>query len=413
MNKFKKIILNNGIPLYLCVDPTMKRVFVSYNIKYGSSGKWFNFNNNGKDYSVITGHAHYLEHLLGEHSKYGDMYRNFDKRYQRANAFTSMNATSYHFNGKDNIEKSLEELIIAIDTPVFDQKDVDATRHAIEEESASHVDDFGLELHGLMERNLYGGFELFDKTLSPIGDRKTTKQITTEGLYDCYNAFYTDDKKYIVIGGNVDEKRIVDLLNNIYAKLTPHKTNLVLPNLDFDSIRSKNEIIKGDVDTPKIGLGMKFKKADNVSLRELYYILYLIRNNLFSSNELRELERKGIYDVLELGYMTIVGDYIDYSFGFVSKHKDAIIKNVLELLSKKQLTEKEYELARKGLIADELRNMENKYKHLNSFPSGIELSEDYSDCEFYQSIDYNRFMEIASTLDFNNYTIGEVKRLKK
>ena len=103
MNRFKKIILDNGIPLYLCVDPTMKKVFVSYNLKYGSSGKWFVFNNNGNDYHVITGYAHYLEHLLGEHSKFGDMYRNFDKRFQSANAYTGMNETSYHFNGKDNI----------------------------------------------------------------------------------------------------------------------------------------------------------------------------------------------------------------------------------------------------------------------------------------------------------------------
>ena len=61
MNKFKKIILNNGIPLYLCVDPSMKRTYVSYNVNYGSSGEWFNFNNEGKDYSVISGYAHYIE----------------------------------------------------------------------------------------------------------------------------------------------------------------------------------------------------------------------------------------------------------------------------------------------------------------------------------------------------------------
>ena len=57
--------------------------------------------------------------------------------------------------------------------------------------------------------------------------------------------------------------------------------------------------------------------------------------------------------------------------------------------------------------------MENKYSHLKNFPHNISLTEDYSDCEFYQSIDYNRFMEIASSLDFNNYTVGEIKRLKK
>ena len=413
MNMFKKIILDNGIPLYLCVDPTMKKVFVSYNLKYGSSGKWFVFNNNGNDYHVITGYAHYLEHLLGEHSKFGDMYRNFDKRFQSANAYTGMNETSYHFNGKDNIEKSLEELIVAIDTPVFDKKDVDATRHAIEEEAASHVDDTSYNLYGLLERNLYNGFELFDKTLSPIGNRETTKQITIDGLYDCYNAFYSNDKKYIIIGGNVDEKRIVDFLNNIYSKITPHNSCLILPELDFDSIRSKSEIINGALDIPKVGLGMKFKKNNSISLRELYYVLYLIRNNLLESNELRDLEKKGVYDVVDFSYITLVNDYIDYSFGFVSKEKDTLISGILDLLSKRNISEKDYELAKKGLIATELRSMENKYNHLKNFPHSISLTEDYSECDFYQSIDYNRFMEIVSSLDFSNYTVGEVKKLKR
>ena len=413
MNKFKKIILDNGIPLYLCVDPTMKRVFVSYNVKYGSSGKWFNFNNNGQDYSVITGHAHYLEHLLGEHSKFGDMYRNFDKRYQRANAYTGMIETSYHFNGKDDVEKSLEELIIAIDTPVFNQHDVDATRHAIEEESASNVDDTSNLLYGLLERNLYGGFELYDKTLSSIGNRETTKQITIDGLYDCYNAFYSDNNKYIIIGGNVDEKRIVDLLNSIYSKITPHTSNLILPNLDFDIIRSKNEVIDGDLDVPKVGLGMKFKKSSLASLRELYYVLYLIRNSLLECNELRDLEKKGVYDVVDFSYIPLNGDYIDYNFGFVSKDKDALIGSLLDLLSKRIITKKEYELAKKGLIAAELRSMEKKYNHLKNIPMGISMTEDYSECDFYQSIDYNRFMDIFSSLDFSNYTVGEVKKLKK
>ena len=413
MNKFKKIILNNGIKLYLCVDPTMKRVFVSYNLNYGSSGKWFNFNNNGKDYSVITGYAHYLEHLLGEHSKYGNMYRNFDERFQRANAYTGANETSYHFSGKDDIEKSLEELITAIDTPVFEQKDVDATRHAIEEEAASHVDNTSQKLYGLLGRNLYNGFELFDKTLSPIGDRETTKQITIDGLYDCYNAFYTDDKKYIIIAGNVDEKRIVDLLNNIYTKIKPHTSNLKLPKLDYESIRNKSEVIYGDLDIPKVGLGMKFKKPDSVSYRELDYALYLIESSLFDSNELRELKNKEVYEFNEFAYLSTVDDYIDYSFGFVSKDKDTLISSLLELLSKREITKEEFELTKKGLIAKELRNIENKYNHLEYIPLTYTVTDEYSDCDFYQSIDYNRFMEIASKLDYSNYTVGEIKRLKK
>ena len=35
MNNYKKIILNNGIPLYLYSDKSLKQVMVNYIIKYG------------------------------------------------------------------------------------------------------------------------------------------------------------------------------------------------------------------------------------------------------------------------------------------------------------------------------------------------------------------------------------------
>ena len=47
MNKFKKVYLDNGIPVYLDRDPSKKNLFFSYNVKYGSDGKWFKFNYDG------------------------------------------------------------------------------------------------------------------------------------------------------------------------------------------------------------------------------------------------------------------------------------------------------------------------------------------------------------------------------
>ena len=43
MNNYKKIILQNGVTLYLFNDKKLKQTFVSYSINYGSSGKWFDF----------------------------------------------------------------------------------------------------------------------------------------------------------------------------------------------------------------------------------------------------------------------------------------------------------------------------------------------------------------------------------
>ena len=82
------------------------------------------------------------------------------------------------------------------------------------------------------------------------------------------------------------------------------------------------------------------KLESDSSLRELYYVLYLIRSCLLNSDELRNLDKKRIYDVMDFSYIPIVGEYVDYSFGFVSKNKDTLINSFLDLLSKRQITKK-------------------------------------------------------------------------
>lgn len=197
MNNYKKIILDNGIPLYLYNDKSLKQVFVNYIVKYGSDGKWYDFELDNKKHHVLPGCAHYLEHLLLEHSKYGDLISRFDEKYYHSNAGTANNYTSYYFYGVDDIKNSIKQLIETIDSPVFDKKDVEQSRYAIEEEASMDGDDVYSTSLNLTERNLYGGYEVFYKTLSPIGNRKTTKEIKIEDLYNCYNAFYTNDKKNI------------------------------------------------------------------------------------------------------------------------------------------------------------------------------------------------------------------------
>lgn len=413
MNKFNKRMLNNGIPVFFVHDPSMKRIFVSYNVDYGSSGLWFNFNNNGIDYSVKSGYAHYLEHLLGEHSKFGNIYDNFQIRMQNANAYTAPTVTSYHFRGLFEIEKSIEELIVSMEEPVFEEKDVDASRHAIIEEAASYQDNHSVLLMNMVERNLYGGVNLYDETLSPIGNRETTRLITTERLYDCYNAFYTDDNKFLIIAGDIDEEKMMDLLNNIYSKITPHKSSLILPDINFSGIKKKSDIIYRDIDNSICALGVKIKRPSDMSIKQFYYCIAALQNHLLDSKQYNDLNKKGLIDSIECGNIETIDDYINFLQCFVTSNKEECIGKLLEILSKRRITKKEYELAQKDLIASEIRCMDDKYDYLEGFPESMDYTEEYCDAEFYRSIDYNTFMESLEKCDFSEYSIGEVKKLSR
>ena len=137
----------------------MKNIIFTYNVNYGHSGIWFNFNNDDKCYSVSSGYAHFLEHILLEHSKYGNLINRFQVRTNILNACTAMNLTYYLLKGDEDILLSIEEMINSIENPVFNKSDVKETSKTIEEEASNSIDDVVSNLSLLTEKNLYGGFK--------------------------------------------------------------------------------------------------------------------------------------------------------------------------------------------------------------------------------------------------------------
>ncbi len=414
MRNYKKIILNNGIPLYLYNDPSLKQVFVNYIVKYGSSGEMFDFEHDGVKHHVTPGHAHFLEHLIGEHSSSGNIYSNFTNRCYYANAYTANNHTSYYFYGVKDVKKSIKELIEAIDRPVFDYKDVNHSRHAIEEEAATLCDDYKQEAVYLTERNLYGGVELYDDTLSPIGDRKTNHNITTRNLKKCYDAFYNDDNKVLVMAGNFNEKELVDYLNEVYANIPRHKSKLILPRYDYDPIRKKEDVIEKDNSENYDALGIKVKKPDGISDRDMYYFTDLLTNHIYYNDEfVDDLKNRGIVDNLHYCFYTTNGDYTNILHSYISPKPEEYMKRLLDKFNKKDMTKEEYELLRKTLISDEVRVLDNKYDMPSRFGERMFYTTDYSDIDYVRGFDYERFKDLYDKVNFDTYTTVKVKSKKK
>lgn len=416
MNNYKKIILNNGIPLYLNINKSLKQVFFGYYIGYGSSGKWFDFNLNGKEYHVLPGYAHFLEHLLGERSKYGNLYSIlFQEKNYNINAYTSQYHTFYHFLGVDDIKESIKKMIEAIDDPVFTKEDVEKTRHAIEEEASMTTDNYDSIAVNLAANNLYKSYDSFYKTLTSIGDRETTKQMDYETIKICYEAFYKDDNKKLVISGNVDEKEIVDFLNNLYSKLPSHNAKVILPNYDLDPIRNEKVEIQRDVSMNIESIGFKIKKNEELTKEEVSFCMDIISEYIhgYETKFALSLKDNRLIDILKYNYFSWNDNYLEYLCSYVSKKGDKYYKTIVDKINKKDITKEEYDLVRKKIIADEVRYFDDKYDSPTNFGNRIQFTENYSDIDFFTSIDYDRFMEIYNSLDFNNHTKVAVKKLKR
>lgn len=414
MNNYKKVILDNGIPVYLYINDSLKQTLFNYIVKYGSSGKWYNFNCDDKNYHVLPGYAHFLEHLLGEGSLHGNVYTNFSERNYEANAYTSNDHTSYYFYGINDIKKSIKELIEAIECPIFDDKLVNQSRPAILEEASMWCDDYSLIANSLVEKNLYSDIDFYDNTLSSIGNRKTTKKMTTDDLYNCYNAFYTDNNKVIVIAGNINEKEIIDYLNDIYSKIPKHTSNVILPKYDLEPIRKREEIVYKNVQKDINSLGIKFKKPDDISMNEFYLYLCLFLYNIFmNENKFRyDLVNNKIFDIGCYNQTANIDDYIMFSHSFISENPNSYYEIILDKLQNKFITKEEFDLMKKCEISEEIRNLDYKYVSPSEFGNNMFYTENYSDLENYKKMNYDRFLEIMDKIDFNNYSIGAVKKLK-
>ena len=68
LNKIVKKTLSNGVKVYFYKDSSLKRIFMTYNVNYGSHGYFNNIKLNGKKVTLPFGMAHFLENTLIENS---------------------------------------------------------------------------------------------------------------------------------------------------------------------------------------------------------------------------------------------------------------------------------------------------------------------------------------------------------
>ena len=410
--KYKKVILDNGIKLYIHADKTMRKCFVSYTVQYGSSGNYFNFNYDSKDYSVLPGCAHYLEHMLLEQSRYGNLYVYFKSLKYNTNAYTSFERTKYFFSGTKNIKSSIKKMIYALEKPIFKDKEIEGSRPAIIEETKRGMDDHFFQALCLQTNNSYKNFNLVYDSLTSIGTEETTKKLDYNMLKLCYDAFYTDDRKIIVVTGNFDEEDMINYIKSIYSKIPKHenKTKLLITS-DLSGIKKEYDVlVRKAVEDDILIMGYK----DHIKgFSKFEKDMFLDFISLFKfSNKTAWYEKEKNKDVLVATYgydstFMLDEDYFNYCFIFVTRNKDVLIKDIDKEMKTNNFDKYEFDLFKKGLISDYLYSSIDKYLYYVKLSDNISFYKeeivDYIDKV--NSLTFDRFIEFYNSLSFENRVI--------
>lgn len=199
----------SGLKIYLMKINGVSSTRAIFGTKYGSIDTCFS-KNDQEPTTVPEGIAHFLEHKLFE-SEGVDAFELFSKTGAYSNAYTSFDRTCYLFNCTEKLEENLKILLGFVQSPYFSKETVEKEQGIIGQEIQMYLDApdwrvlFNL-LSALYHKN--------PVRIDIAGTRQSISEITAELLYSCYETFYNPSNMFLVLAGDFDEGKVLEIVDN-------------------------------------------------------------------------------------------------------------------------------------------------------------------------------------------------------
>ena len=414
MIKVKKVVLDNGLTVVIIKDN--KKHIMGAHLMVKTGGFIKDFNMDGKDYNLKYGIAHFLEHYLLEKSIYGNVMQQFGSDYINANGMTGPYNTLFYMTTVHDFEENLVKLLNVVNNPAFNKENIEDIKVPILREIDKTLDR---PYRALYEKSFNAIFK--EIPYDPIlGEKEDINNMTIEDIKLFHKAFYNAKNEVLFVSGNINEKKIIELINNTYKNFLNNNHETIIKDYNepkevvnpiCNTLDNKSMLkISYKIDISKI----KPKDKDKLS----YYISYILMNNFSPRSKL---------------YKEIIDNKI--SAFAVSTSADFAINNKYVLLSLILTTDK-HEEAKKVLI-DKINNLEydkeqfkvwqnteiismiNKHEHfpniVNDYLDNVTLYDYYSydDLDFIKSLSIEECKKFISKLDLSNYSITVCKKRDK
>jgi len=400
--------LDNGLEIYMLPYDNKKNYFISFATRFGSEVIEF------KDEKQIShklplGIAHFLEHKMFEQESGEDPFTFFSKSGTGCNASTSFDNTQYICYGNKKFEENLEYLISFVNDPYYTDSNVNKEKGIITEEINMYEDMPDIKLEMELRKNI---FHKHPRRIDIAGTVEEINKITKEDLYNCYSNFYIPNNMFILIVGNFNKEKAVEIIK----KKLDYKKKEQLPEIEQveekDEIKKSKTEITSNIEIPKLAYGLKIPtknlKLDSVEL-DLY--LNILTTILFgASSEFRERVRN---EKIVNGIHTEWENLEDFRVFYLmasTKEPDKLEEEIKDEISNLSITESSFNRIKKVWIANEIRMIDNIDATVNNL---------YDDILKYRSIISDRIDKIKSMklkileelikkIDFKNTSIVQM-----
>ena len=418
-NKLKNIDLDlysyklkNGLNLYIVPKSDANTKYVTFTTKYGSSILEFIPNGKDKYEKMPPGIAHFLEHKVFEEKNGIDPFTIFTNNGADTNANTSNNKTTYLFSGPINFTKNINYLLDFVQDPYFTYDNVEKEKGIIEQEIKMYDDMPFWKLYDKTMANIFVNHPLKNSVAGKVSD---IRKITADNLYDCYNTFYHPTNMFLVVTGNVNPDSVYKtvLKNQNKKQFIPYQDIKIKSLTEPDNVAKEKEIIKSNVEIPKLAYALKINIKD-YDINELNLYLNTIFDIKFGSTSLFDEELKAKHLITEtIEYETILADnHIIYMLLVETEKPTEIIKILDKELSNIKITKEELERKKKLLKSvvqfrsDNIYNINHKIIN-NIIKFGKVILDDY---EIINNLNITKVNKIINDLDFNNKTISIMQK---
>lgn len=403
-----KETLDNGMDVYLYVNKNIHNNYVTFTTKYGSVYHEIE-DKDGKMIKVPNGIAHFLEHKVfvqEEDPQPEDFYGNNGAM---CNAYTTFKNTTYLFSGTDNIEENVEYLLDFVQNLYLTEENVEEEKDIIVQE-INMCDDRPIDI--LYEKIRKNAIKVNPFRESIIGTEKEVRSITKELLEKCYQRFYNPSNMFLVVAGNFDKDKILEVIKNNQdkkqfkdiGKIKTKKYN------EPDEVVKDMEVVKCNTNIPKMAYTIKVNidqfKMDN---RRLSIYMYVIFNLLFGDTTKFDEEAKKdgiITNSLYYNILDIDSHFVISLINSTDKYEE-LIKKIENQFKNIKFSEEELNRKKKVLMSNEIFSYENIEMVNEMIVDNIifdgRIEEDIID--IIDSLNIDELMDIASKIDFDNRSI--------
>ena len=408
-----RITLSNGLDLILLPDKTKNRTTGTICINAGGLNNKFKYD--GKEYTQVYGIAHFLEHYLLEKSMYGNITNYFSNEYISNNGITSSYTTRFYISTVHDFEENFIKLINVVNNPSFDNEQINDVKKPIISEINKALDRPNRELSRTIFESLYKNIE-FDKTLGSVED---ITNMTIDDIKLYHDAFYQPSNQLMVITGNIDEDRIIKVIEDEYNKFKKdykEVEKLVEPEVD-EVVSERNKYVDNDKDEfVHISIKTNISKLTPIERNRLdYYIHYLLNENFSEKSSLFEYTFKNNISHYSTSYGIDVLDkkHLIIYLSLTTPKLDEAEKLLLDKFDNLEYDEESFKLYINRTIIKVINKTEKVENIEGNLFANIDYYElyEYDDIDFVKTLSYDDMLDLLSRIDFSNKSI--VRRVKE